>query len=504
MFSESNNHDFNLEPYAKQDTVRFSEEGPSVATVFNSSTKVADDSRSSISSDKSDSKPPRSAMRRSSSISKPPQSPRRVRFDFMGEEVLPTSSPRTSIFSDARIPSPGPADNEAGCTSNLATDPGEDEEEPPPRKVSSSDALRALSRVSLDEDRTFWTVVNSDSESSDDCQPAQSAKTKELDGQLNGTAATKVANLRGVNNASRAQNCSKTTLNTVTDNMDDTEDEESSTDEEDFLSMARPKAPSSLPFRAPSLQVFSNSVKRSAILEANSQGPRPSNSQRAGLTESRNETIPRAKIATSPSEEGVFYFEEDNPSQSERLDKQEPIEQEEEEEEDEESESDDETCTAPLKLTSPYATSPAVTIPMPRGLRDEEPLTPSRSKYHSGTVGSYKGRPLVMSVLRNPDILDQIMSSEPIEPIVGSLRDRSPADDSKSNTLAESIEERLAAYAPKSFSERLMIEDIMEAAKARTQKSRKSRMTRLQQLQQQQLGIDEALTSVSKLGVEFI
>ncbi|KAG6102750.1 hypothetical protein E4U30_002287 [Claviceps sp. LM220 group G6] len=483
MFSQTNNHDFNLEPYAKQDTVRFSEEGPSIASVSNSSTKVADDSRSSISSDKSDSKPPRSAMRRSSSISKPPQSPRRVRFDFMGEEVLPTSSPRTSVFSDARIPSPGPADNEAGCTSNLATDPGEDEEEPPPRKVSSSDALRALSRVSLDEDRTFWTVVNSDSEASDDCQSAQSAKAKELDVRLNDTAATRVSNLRGVKNAPRAQNCSKATLNTVVDNMDDTEDEESSTDEEDFLSMARHKAPPSLPFRAPSLQVFSNSVERPAILEANGQGPRPSNSQRAGLTESRNEAIPRAKIASSPSEEGVFYFEEDNPSLSERLDKHEPIEQE--EEEDEESESDDETYTAP----SPYATSLPVSIPLPRGLRDEEPLTPSRSKFPSDTVGSYMGRPLKMSVVRNPGALEQIMSSEPIEPIVGSLRDRSPADDSKSNTPEVSIEERLASFAPRSFSERLMIEDMMEAMKERTQKSRKRkpRMSRLQQLQQSQL-----------------
>ncbi|KAG6167994.1 hypothetical protein E4U11_006270 [Claviceps purpurea] len=477
MFAQNNNHDVNLEPYAKQDTVRFSEEGPSVASVSNSSTKVADDSRSSISSDKSDSKPPRSAMRRSSSISKPPQSPRRVRFDFMGEEVLPTSSPRSSVFSDARIPSPGPADNEAGCTSNLATDPGEDEEEPPPRKVSSSDALRALSRVSLDEDRTFWTVVNSDSEDSDDCQSAQTPRMKELDVRPNATAATRVSNFQGEKDASRAQNCSKTTLNTVIDNMDDTEDEESSTDEEDFLSMARHKAPPSLPFRAPRLPVFSNSVERPAILEANGQGPRPSNSQRAGLTESRNETIPRAKNLSDPSEEGVFYFEEDNPGRSERLDKQGPIEQE--EEEDEVSESDDETYTAPLKLTSPYATSPAVTIPMPKGLRDEEPLTPSRSKYHSGTVGSYKGRPLIMSVLRNPDALEQIMSSEPIEPIVGSLRE--------SNTPKVSIEERLASFAPKSFSERLMIEDIMEAAKERAGKSRKSRKSRLQQLQEQQL-----------------
>ncbi|KAG5920925.1 hypothetical protein E4U61_007300 [Claviceps capensis] len=484
MFAQNNNHDVNLEPYAKKDAVRFSEEGPSVASVSNSSTKVADDSRSSISSDKSDSKPPRSAMRRSSSISKPPQSPRRVRFDFMGEEVLPTSSPRNSVFSDARIPSPGPADNEAGCTSNLATDPGEDEEEPPPRKVSSSDALRALSRVSLDEDRTFWTVVNSDSEDSDDCQSAQTPKMKELVVRPNGTAATRVSNFQEEKDASRAQNCSKTTLNTVIDNMDDTEDEESSTDEEDFLSMARHKAPPSLPFRVPRLQVFSNSVEKPAILEANGQGPRPSNSQREGLTESRNETIPRAKNVSGPSEEGVFYFEEDNPSRSERLEKQEPIEQEEEEEEDEESESDGETYTAPLKLTSPYATSPAVAIPMPKGLRDEEPLTPSRSKYQSDTVGSYKGRPLIMSVLKNPDALEQIMSSEPIEPIVGSLRDRSPANDFKSNTPEVSIEERLAAFAPRSFSERLMIEDIMEAAKERTRKSRKSR---LQQLQQQQL-----------------
>ncbi|KAG5961894.1 hypothetical protein E4U58_004082 [Claviceps cyperi] len=479
MFSQNNNHDVNLEPYAKQDTVRLSEEGPSVASVSNSSTKVVDDSRSSISSDKSDSKPQRSAMRRSSSIFKPPQSPRRVRFDFMGEEVLPTSSPRSSVFSDARIPSPGPADNEGGCTSNLATDPGEDEEEPPPRKVSSSDALRALSRVPLDEDRTFWTVVNSDSEDSDDCQSAQSAKTKEPDVRSHDTAATRVSNFQGVKNASRAQSCSKTTLNMVIDNMDETEDEESSTDEEDFLSMARHRAPQSLPFRAPSLQVFSNSVERPAILEANNQGPRPSNFQRAGLTESRNETIPRAKTIFGPSEEGVFYFEEDNPSRSERLDKQEPIEQE--EKKDEESESDGETYTAPLKLTSPYATSPAVAIPLPKGLRDEEPLTPSRSKYQSGTVGSYKGRPLIMSVVRNPDILDQILSSEPIEPIVGSLRDRSPADDFRFNTLEGSIEERLAACAPRSFKERLLIEDLMEAAKERTRKSR------LQQQQQQQL-----------------
>jgi hypothetical protein len=120
----------------------------------------------SVMSDNSDSRSPRrSALRRSpSSISKG-QSPRRVRFDFDGAEVLPTASPEPPVYLDEvnqRNPiilgytGEDSSDDEAGSQQVediTAVDP------PPPKRTSSSQALRSLSRTPLEDDGTKWTEV---------------------------------------------------------------------------------------------------------------------------------------------------------------------------------------------------------------------------------------------------------------------------------------------------------------------------------------------------------
>jgi hypothetical protein len=127
--------------------------------------RATDDTTSSIASDRSDSssKGRRSALRRSSSASKP-QSPRRVRFDFDGGEVLPTTSPQTAEVEASSAIGARSALSHAPNTTNFPSShsllsDGEDDAPPPPKKVSSSQALRALSKAPLDMG-TVWTVVN--------------------------------------------------------------------------------------------------------------------------------------------------------------------------------------------------------------------------------------------------------------------------------------------------------------------------------------------------------
>ncbi|PQE09184.1 hypothetical protein CJF30_00009746 [Rutstroemia sp. NJR-2017a BBW] len=111
----------------------------------------------SIASDVSSDGPVRrSALRRSSSYNKG-SSPRRVRFDVEGQEVLPTVSPQdTTLESSIPLSAFGDdSDDEAGA------EQVEDIDAPvPPKRISSSQALRALSRGPLEEDGVQWTTVS--------------------------------------------------------------------------------------------------------------------------------------------------------------------------------------------------------------------------------------------------------------------------------------------------------------------------------------------------------
>lgn len=123
----------------------------------------------SVVSDTSSTRTRKSALRRSSGSSRPPDSPRdlrRVRFDFQGQEVLPSSSPQTTAnalpeTNDVTDQST-PARN--SYTTSLGDVEGEEDQNQPPKKVSSTQALRALSKAPLDEG-TIWTIVNTESAS---------------------------------------------------------------------------------------------------------------------------------------------------------------------------------------------------------------------------------------------------------------------------------------------------------------------------------------------------
>ncbi|EPE28691.1 hypothetical protein GLAREA_09812 [Glarea lozoyensis ATCC 20868] len=128
------------------------------------------DEVSSGSSDLGDGITRRSALRRSSTSSTR-NSPRRVRFEVEGEEVLPTSSPYTSELQMTQdlpvtyqilgedLEDVGESE-QIEDIEDIDEEQDLDEEPPPTRRVSSSQALRALSRGPFVDDGTQWTTVS--------------------------------------------------------------------------------------------------------------------------------------------------------------------------------------------------------------------------------------------------------------------------------------------------------------------------------------------------------
>ncbi|KIE00072.1 hypothetical protein MAJ_04128, partial [Metarhizium majus ARSEF 297] len=452
-----------------------SEPDLSVSTAPEFSAASADGAGSSISSEKSDSKPPRSAMRRSSSITKFPQSPRRVRFDFMGEEVLPTTSPQPSAFISARISSPDPMGDEANCTSRLATEPGEEEDEEEgeqaPRKVSSSDALRFLSRAPLEEDGTVWTVVNSDPDEAVPDQPHSLQESQAVDTAPSiptTMMTTRDTNVLGpTRTATTPEPNHKHTF--VGDIKGASSNSEEDSSDDDFLAMAKLKSPVSSVSRAQALLSPTKSSQQATSVQLGDQSGVSPKAKNSAANNASGEATHRVS-ATKEDENEVFHFEEEGlqlperPRQTRNLAAH--IDPDDGQSDDHDEGSSGTPTPQPLSL---YATSPAVPITRPVNRdREQDPTTPSRIKFEPNTVGSYKGRPLTISILRNPEILSQLESAQPVNEVVGSVHHRGPADTFNPASFPGGAEQAMAFSSPRSFSERLMIEDMMEAAKARS------------------------------------
>jgi hypothetical protein len=112
----------------------------------------------SMNSDQSDTPIRRSALRRSSHSTKP-QSPRHVRFEFAGEEFPTTSSPKLESHSSEatqRIPIIL-GNGEDADYGDVSLPEEEIPESPPQKRISSSEALRLLSRGPIEDDGTQWT-----------------------------------------------------------------------------------------------------------------------------------------------------------------------------------------------------------------------------------------------------------------------------------------------------------------------------------------------------------
>ncbi|EFQ33348.1 hypothetical protein CGRA01v4_06932 [Colletotrichum graminicola] len=414
--------------------------------------RATDDTTSSCASEQSDSKVRRSALRRASTGSKPPPSPRRVRFEFEGVEVLPTASPHSSepslvlshTLANSRSPPP-PEDDPMSVESILGPD---EDSGPPPKKVSSSQALRALSRAPLDSN-TVWTVVNPDALERENGSMATSDSETSL--QMNDTpqSAPKPQppqKTTALEHEPTPETSSRPSLAAVDRQRDyNTDEDGDSSSDDEFLAMAKPKS-------------FAN---KKAILSPLSRSPTrmapvlysPTQDKTGSHNEIKSPIEQRDSDSDDDGEE-LFHFEGLSAPPKPRS-RPPPI-QEEDEDEDEGDEKNDTNEPVAPKL---YSTSPAVSIP-----RAPEPAIPAH--LISGSVGSFKGRPVTMPIVKNPDVYQQAASLGDVNTFIGGLDGSSGVDDGDLNSYRASIGQVLFSGTPRSLTERMMMEEAHSQIRA--------------------------------------
>lgn len=389
--------------------------------------RASDDSNLSEASDKGDSKGIRSALRRSSSIStKTPQSPRRVRFEFKGAEVLPTSSPQPDDHMIPRPISPVPDTEQVTADSILGEDA---EDSPPPRKVSSSDALRALSRAPLEEDGTVWTVVNAQSDDGSASASAQSSDTED------GSKTKQTAHNPPVAPTTKASGSPGANATQVHQEPDTTDDIGSDDDALAISKNTKPHAGTS---------------------------PKGKMKQPASIESARQ---------PDPEGDDMFHFEDDNAQPGPQPGRQPVSERREEEvEEDQDVNISDADDAGLDKSASAISSSLTISRPEPKAEKTQ-PTSPLASKFQIGSVGSYKGRSLIMPIVKNPELHAQAASQGDFDSFVGGVDGRSGIDESDLSSYRASIAPGGFVGTPRSFTERLLMED-MEAERAKNTQAR--------------------------------
>ena len=397
---------------------------------------------SSVLSDRSDTKVPRSALRRrSSSSSKAPHtSPRRVRFQFKGAEVLPTASPQPSDFPTPRPSSPTASD-QPRTFDEIVGNNGDNEEYPPeqalpPRKISSSEALRALSRAPLDEG-TVWTVVNPGPE--EDTTRTRSKDSSSAISTMGPSTATGTSGpvptpseASGIRQLPTTQHIPQPRRP-----LQEEDDEESSEDE--FLALAKPKS-------------FKN--KLAILPSSNPRSPdktSPNEKAAPGVAPKREgDDKDQPSSDDLDEEENVFYFETGGLTAPPKPKYRPPPLKEEDTAK--LAEPDDE-----IGQVSQTAASTAVAISRPSD--SPEPSTPTAAKFHIGSLGSYKGRPVVMPVVKDPNVHAQAASLGDFNTFVGGLDGRSGVDEGDLNSFRASLVQSGFSGTPRSLTERMMMED---------------------------------------------
>ncbi|WYZ40234.1 hypothetical protein EsH8_IV_000575 [Colletotrichum jinshuiense] len=426
--------------------------------------RATDDTTSSGASEQSDCKVRRSALRRTSSGSKPPASPRRVRFEFEGGEVLPTASPQSSepslvlshTLANSRSTPPPREDESMSMSVESLLGPDEDIG-PPPKKVSSSQALRALSRAPLDVN-TVWTVVNPDAQGPAADKEGGSMPTSDSESSLQHSDAAQPS--------PRLQHRPKQTVmerertpeppgpaspdtsdkGRESDRERDDDGDDSSSDD-GFLAMAKPK---SFANKKAILSPLSRSPTRATAPVPYSPTPDSSGSRNG------TKSLSGQQEDEDEDDEDMFHFEGLSAPPKPRS-RPAPIQEEDEEEE--EGEADTNEPTAQIL----YSTSPAVSIPKP-----PEPSIPAH--LISGSVGSFRGRPVIMPIVKNPEVYQQAASLGDVSSFIGGLDGRSGVDDGDLNSYRASVGQSLFSGTPRSLTERMMMEEAQSQRRAAAQR----------------------------------
>lgn len=386
----------------------------------------------SISSDRSDGQVRRSALRRSSDNSK--QSPRRVRFDFMGEEVLPTSSPQ-------HIEPP---------IESVASYLGHEEEEKlepeqievvddsplPQKRVSTTDALRVLSRQPLEDDGTQWITVSS----GPDGEPVV------LD---SGDTASK--NL--IEKESRTNVTDRQAPGPIY-NDDDDPDTASEDGMDDMPPLSPMRGTRASPVNVPS-PILSPTVTDKSAKPPTSPGSRYFKLEDSEKMEDGNE---EDLTFMEEDEDALFRFDEAGHEQKKL-------------QEEEDSESSESAVEMPSSRVSPaeagLSLSPALAIP------SRTPPEVNSSSAPKPSVGSYKGHPFNLPIV-SEELHSQAASLGAFNSFVGSVDGRSGLDPSDAQSFRESLKAAGSfTGAPRSMMERMMMEDLLEAEKEKAENAKK-------------------------------
>ncbi|KAI1661794.1 hypothetical protein F4813DRAFT_173209 [Daldinia decipiens] len=400
--------------------------------------RYTSDTVSSATSDDSVTRP-RSALRRSSSSSVKIQSPRRVRFDVEGEEVLPTSSPpispRTTDFLSSPLGNPTSLldDSYNAIVINEETDLL-GSSPPMPKKITSTERLKALARSST-EDTSKWEVVGS-LEAIDDDEDDELVMTGLNGGKANGADQVAANHLSSDTTSHRINDARlPTQLGAplpVVEEIGEDEAADETDDTDDVLMM-------------PPLSSFKNKKHFSSPLETIPE-PKPGvpDSEQPNEQSSSRPAVPSNPVE-GPMLEEEDMFEFDNSHQAKPVTKY--IEDEDEDEDDE----DDADVTPIAEKPVLYSTSPAIPVTKPAA---PAPASPS-PRHVAASAGSYRGKPFSIGVVRDPELHKKAAEMGDFYTFVGSVDGRSGVDESSS------YRPELTYFngTPRSLSERLMKED---------------------------------------------
>jgi hypothetical protein len=394
----------------------------------------------SVTSDTSDGVVRRSALRRSSSSGKP-QSPRRVRFEVMGEEVLPTSSPlpNSSILAADTSPIPQSLERSSEDEGEDEDEQIEDIEEPPPRRISSSQALRALSKAPLEEG-TEWTTVSSDPDGSSVRKGNHGSPTEDLQGEdetlLEKPGSYGRSDIRPANIVPTSKDTSL-----LPDNIDDAE---TPSDDDDMLDMSPLK-----PMKSHKSATILSPIETANISDNKSPTAATRTPSKPWLTlesvEHGQEEGEREDLTFGDDDQGVvFPFDEDVNDQSSPS-----------ENEPDESNSGSPESPETGKEDDFVPRSPARSIP-PK-------LASLSSSVAKPMVGSYKGHPFSMPIVSD-ELHAQAASLGNVNSFVGSLDGRSGLDENNIQSFRESFRGTggIGSFTGgKSMSERMMMDDLL-------------------------------------------
>jgi hypothetical protein len=360
---------------------------------------------------------------------------------------------------------------------------GEEDYVPRPARISSTEALRRLSRTPSD-DGTVWKVINPENEASlahinghgpgepepstadslagatassaaiSTPTPSQMSAVSDSENQRHDVAlANGTHKASGIGSPPNDIGSPFYNLASPKEAVGTHVGEEDSEDEQ-FLAIRSPK-------KAPSPSATSPTAKSPTAKSPLASNTSPQIPEEAAppSPSSKDKGKGKENVPTLHSdEEELFDFEDPITSLAGSTTAEKYLPEEEEDEAEavpeDAPEEDDEAPGAPLNL---YSTSPAVSIP-----KRKAPSPPTLSKPVLESIGSYKGVPLRMSVVVSPKIAEEAAAMGDVKTYVGSVHGRTGIDPADESSYRASFSNaKLFSGTPRSFSERLMMEEAL-------------------------------------------